>query len=294
MFTGKRNQKSISNLYCSLDSKFDDVPVLKLQNFEKIESKRSDSFRIYCSQNPGDFSELNYRKGLANTLEDRFVLVSNTIDIHDKRNKNNPMVTMIIAGNVPSCEYNKENVQGMKTIQANMLMDENDDIWSVVGEDGDQRIVKKTMDDLDDILSSRLSNQVVTSSVNYEDNLNFENGDYIWFYDPDLYEVRSGYGINIKGSIVTLDRINRKPKNINKNQIIEIVSGLDENYTLGIPKHQVNSRLSTDMGEEILKYMRELYRDTGFYNKLDDLINKRRSIGEQGNSDSTGKGVVYK
>lgn len=244
----------------------------------------NNTFSILCSHpaNSKGFTEEEYEKAVTAAFNRKFSLVSGTllpVDTSDPRK----LVRMIIAPNTEVVPYTEEATQKMKVVRANMFVDDEDKIWRVVGDDESGRhLVQVSEDNYNEILSARRSRLVVNASEN--NTLEFANGDYIFYFSPETYTVKAGFGLhtNYKGDVV-FDRESGKTVEICKEQVVEAIDGtsLDEDKRADIKHSELSVDFGSDMASRHLEYMRKLYNGTDYFRKLEELVNKRRSTGVQ-------------
>lgn len=282
-----RNYQSLASFTQNLASKSNtlSVPQLRVQRAVRIGGPKSDTYRVLMSHQPGDFSEVAYANGVQKTFDGRLSMVEGSLDIVDTTG-NLPLASMIVVANVQSKPYDQKSVEGMKVITANVLEDADSGIWKVVGEGEDRRLVQASNDDLEGLLQARQARNVVTASVN--DEIPFDNGDYLFYYDINQHEIRAGYGYHSDNGIAVFDRKSMKVvAGVVPEQLITVVeaSCIDADKQVKFERnHRAQAKLTSGMAEAYLNYMRQLYSGTVFFDKMEKLVAQRRAMGDNGMS----------
>ena len=163
------------------------IPQLAIDHFNKINDR---SYRIEGSFPSGRFKEDKFAEAVLSYYDNQFSLVPATVRVDTRRN-----LTGIIVANIQSkpCTNDTLKKEGFIHVAANVFSDPEDNMWSVVGEGANKRLVQESMEDYEAILSSRLSRRRVHAAVENE-TPTFSNGDYVFYYSPTSSEVRAGFG----------------------------------------------------------------------------------------------------
>jgi hypothetical protein len=169
-------------------------------------------------------------------------------------------------------------------------MDDEDKIWQLVGEGEGRRLVQAIKEDLNKILENRLarkSEAIVASSLTNYVGLTPERGDYALYYSTTAMDYDYGYAVVAGDSVYVAPRNRNMIEKIVSEQIIDCVEAsslpADKQDTRVVsmmfnsPK-VTNQNFSSDMATEYLNYMRQIYADTPFFTKLEDLISLRRNL----------------
>lgn len=272
----RRPLKSLHTLTASLTEIAQKGPILAIQSHEKIAN--GDAYRIVASHNPGEFTEADFADSVRRTFEGKLSLVE--CSVNRVLDGNQPVTTLLVVANAESKDYTPETTKGMQVVTANMFMDESDNMWKVVGDEQNRRLVQMSNDNLDEILASRMARKVVHAS--YTPDVKVGNGDYIHYYEPKLGRVTAGFTMNVAevGQVV-VERSTGAPYKVEAAQIVDTIPSkfLSEEFRVDIPRHLTLAELTGTMASAHMDYMRKLYAGTPYFAKLEKLVAQKKSNG---------------
>jgi hypothetical protein len=268
------------------------LPDLSLQSFTTIANSNNTVFRFTAAHGKAakDLNLGDYCTMVTSSFGDQFSLIPGSMDLVASTNLKD-IVSGIVVSNTVSKPVTREDLKNeYRLVSANVFMDEEDKIWKMVGDGNERRLVQAIKEDLDKILESRMarrSSEIVASSlINYV-GLSPERGDYVMYYSVNSMDYNYGYGVVAGNSILVAPRNNHTVETIVSEQIIACVE------SESLPEEKQDKRVmammfnnpkattqnfSSDMGSEYLNYMRQIYADTPFYEKLEELIGLRRNV----------------
>lgn len=284
----------LANRLLEVEASMDlEVPSLSFQHMLPISAM---AFRIQAAHAPRTYSEEGYQEAVATQLEKNFRLIPSSIQPIGQLHGHN-LVSFLIKANVPSKAFSAENLQGMKHVTANVFSDDENTIWKCVGKGPQRRLVQNSTDDYAGILTAKLARKNMITAAVYP-GLNFANGDYVMYFNPNSSRIDFGTGLNIRfaNGEVTACVVARKKGElvpVEAAQVIECFAheGLPEKFQLPFRNNEAQAALSQPAAQIFLDYMRRLYAGTAFFTKLEQDIAHRRSMGDDGGYTTTMKGV---
>lgn len=273
-----RREVIIAKLTNNLSSNIKNYPDIFVHDYEQISK---DSFKIVFSHMKKYYNEKDYDNAVLSAWNGKFTLVPDTINKFE--NRSNVVISMIICSNSKSLPYNEDNTKGMKVISANVLMDDEQNIWAVKGEGDSRRIVQTSDDDFESILSSRKAVTASAHSSIKENDINVLNSDFILYYNPENYLVESGFAIHANNNkIYVMNRNTNKWFSIISSQVIDAVdsNSIDEEHKFKIKSEHKNVAFTDSDANKYIEYIRKLYSDhKEFFNAFERAIKTQRTIG---------------
>lgn len=242
---------------------------------QKTVSLGNGSYKILCETSKTNFKPSEIKKAVSRMFNNKVSVVEASI-----QSKTENLVSMIVKANVRSLAFKDGKLpENKKMITASIAADVNDDsIWEIQGSGDDKRLVLKQDDNFEKIFQH--NNRICTAALA---NLNtqVDSGDYISYYDSKANVIKAGYAIvSTSGDIEVIDRdlneISIEPENV-----------LDSTDLNDLDKNPVEAALKSGDASKILDYMKTLFKDTEFYDKLDELIGARVKLGPDGKFSST-------
>ena len=164
----------------------------------------------------------------------------------------------------------------MKVLAANIFEDSNSNIWRVVGEGDDRRIVMTSSDNLHEILSSKLSRKIVTTRTKLPTSVAAKTGDFCKFFNATAGAMDFGFAVEHedgKFSVVTeKGEVEATRDSVVASIIGDTIEGMDDSY--------VEVAATQDGLKKIVEYLGSLFKGTQFYKDYIVLINKQLSLGK--------------
>lgn len=243
---------------------------------QKTVSLGNGSYKILCETSKKNPQAKEVRKAISKLFNNKVSVIESTI-----QDKGSSLVSMVVKANIRSIPYKEGNLpEGKKMITASICADVNDDsIWEVQGTGSDKRLVLKAEDNFEKIFEH--NNRICTASlVNF--NTAVQSGDYISYYNSKANTIKSGYAFIAEDeSLVVVDR-DLEEETIQPEEVIESADLTDLNMN-----PYIQASLDAEGSSKIKEYMKILFKNTDFYNKLDSLMNVRRSEGTDGKFTTT-------
>ena len=233
------------------------------------------AYKILCETNKKTFKPTEIRKAIAKLFNNKVSVIESSV-----QSKTDNLVSMIVKANVRSIAYKDGQLpQGKKLITASIAADVNDDsIWEIQGTGDNKRLVLKTDANFEKMFEH--NNRICTAALT---NLNtqVDSGDYVSYYDSKANTVKAGFAIvSNEGDIEVVDK-NLEEVTVKPEQILESTDLTDFN------KNPVEAAIKESDASKILDYMKVLYNDTDFFDRLNELLGARVDLGENGNYFST-------
>jgi hypothetical protein len=270
----------------------DRLPALSLQSFTEIPSSNKTVFRFTASYGRpqkeltiADASQMCYA-----AFGDQLALVPGSVE-EIARTSGKDVISGLLTANTLSIAVDEKTIKDKyRVVSANVFMDDEAKIWQLVGEGEGRRLVQAIKEDLGKILEARLARkatEVVASSLTNYVGVTPERGDYALYYSVTSMDYDYGYAVVAGDSIYITPRNRNLVEKIVSEQIIDCV----EASSLPVEKQDnrviatmfnttkiTNQNFSQDMAQEYLNYMRQIYADTNYFSKLEDLISLRRNL----------------
>lgn len=245
---------------------------LSLQRYENLSGN---CFKIVCSHGNIKYTDEQYAEAVASLTDNKFRMVRGTVK---RYNAAQPHVSMLIEANTISKQYNEDNAKGLKVVNANVFLSEEDNkIWKKVGDGESARLVLSSNDDLESILKARRNRNITTASTMISD-VHANVGDYVYFYNPSASSMQ--FGVKINDNVI-LERSSMTQYKVESSQIVEALC--DEEFS-----GQVKAAVETQNLNRFIEYMRQLYGNhPEFFARWEELIKQRGSIGYEGNFNNT-------
>lgn len=272
----------------------DSLPTISLQSYSAIPSSNNTVFRFTASYGRplkdltvDDASSMCYA-----AFGEQLTLVPGSVEVI-ARTTHKDVISGILAANTLSVPVDTSKLKSdYRLVSANVFMDDEAKIWQLVGEGEGRRLVQAIKEDLTSILEARLarrSTEIVASSLTNYVGVTPERGDYALYYSTTAMDYDYGYAVVAGDSIYVTPRNRNMVEKIVSEQIIDCV----EATSLPIEKQDsrvmsmmfntpkvTNQNFSPDMAQEYLNYMRQIYADTAYFSKLEELVSMRRGLAE--------------
>ncbi len=281
------------HLHKTLASLRDSLPTLNLQTYQEIPGSKGTVFRITAShgQINRPLTASEYVDMCHAAYGEKLSLLPGTIQpIED--NGRLSVISGLLRSNTVSRPAG--NLEGYKSVSANVFMDDDSGIWKLVGEGEGRRLVQAVSEDLSKILEARVSrsaNTVVAGLSNYV-GIVPERGDYALYFSLASMGYEYGYAVPCDdNSIMIAPRKRDGVESISAAQIIDCAerASLEENKQdrsvvaslLGNGGNKITTQnMSADMSRVYLDYMRNIYADTPYFDALENLISLRRGLAD--------------
>ena len=276
-----------------LSKVLDRLPTLSLQSYTPIPAERANTvFRFTASygrpQKTLTISDV--QEMCLAAFGEQFAVVPGSIELI-AQTSGKDVISGILAANTLSKPTNEKDIKdNYRVVSANVFMDDEAKIWQLVGDGEGRRLVQAIKEDLGKILEARLArkgSEVVASNLTNYFGVTPERGDYALYYSVTSMDYDYGYAVVAGNSIYVAPRGRNMIEKIVPEQVIDCV----EASSLPIDKQDgrvmatmfntskiTNQNFSEDMANEYLNYMRQIYADTNYYSKLEDLISLRRNL----------------
>lgn len=248
---------------------------LALQRYSKV---GKDSYKLLCESSYGDCTDKEVFRSVASLFSNKVSVIEGTV----KRHPSN-LVSFIVKENKRSFALKDGNLpKGMKQVTASIIAStEDNSIWEVVSDGRNKRVVLKSNENFEDVFKH--NNRVCTAAVhNY--NVAAQLGDYVSYYDAKTHSVKAGYVTEIKEDpMIEQEKVflitdeNENDTMVNEELIMDAADLTD------LGKNPVAlAALDNKGAEDIKDYMKTLFKDTEFYDNLNQLIGARRKLGTEG------------
>ena len=268
------------------------LPTLSLQAYTVIPSSNKTVYRFTAAYGRPkkeltvqDCSDMCYA-----AFGDQFTLVPGSVEIVAKT-ASKDVISGILSANTLSVSVNKDELKkDYRLVSANVFMDNEDKIWQLVGDGENRRLVQAIKEDLGKILEARLAKKaeaVVASSLTNYFGVTPERGDYALYYSAASMDYDYGYAVVAGSDIFVAPRNRNMIEKVVSEQIIDCVEASslpDEKQDMRVMSMMFNtpkatsSNFSAEMATEYLNYMRQIYADTSYFDKLEELISLRRQL----------------
>jgi hypothetical protein len=152
--------------------------------------------------------------------------------------------------------YTESGVEGLKVITANVFADKDtDQIWQVVGEGANKRLVISNDDDLEDLLRQRKAKRKVTTA-SFQHATDFHNGDLVSFVHTGRGMVGWGIGLQLaKHGAAVFDSRDRSLVVISPAHVIEACDFGWDSFNKVLGPHRETARLSDSEAAHILGFL---------------------------------------
>lgn len=261
------SMRSINRILASVNTK---IPVVAIQSYSKI---APGVFKVVASIDKEECSKEALENGFEKLFSGAFSVIPETIFKVDDDYYN--IYRTIVVANQENHEYSDDNIKslGLTLTTANLFIDKSQLVWQVIGDGENKRIVLTSVDDYDKILAGKKSKQIVTASSIKED-VEFNFGDYVMFYNPMKRKVEAGYALDNKKVFTH----NNELLEVDSASVLEAVvassiASKHKHLALPINKLQFLEEASDkDTAAGFLDYWRKLYANTPVYDELQKLI----------------------
>jgi hypothetical protein len=272
----------------------DSLPTLSLQSYSAIPGSSKSVFRITASyaRPAKDLTVNDAMEMCTAAFGEQFSLVPGSVEVIAQTNHKD-VISGLLAANTISVPVDAKVLKDdYRVVSANVFMDDEAKIWQLVGEGEGRRLVQAIKEDLNKILEDRLarkSTEIVASSLTNYVGVTPERGDYAVFYSVVSMDYDYGYAVVAGDSIYITPRGRNTVEKVVSEQIIDCVEAsslpMDKQDTrvmsmmFNTPKI-TNQNFSQDMAGEYLNYMRQIYADTPYFDKLEELVSLRRHFAD--------------
>lgn len=257
----------------------DNTPVVNLQRFQKVNSGIvSAVFASSATRTVPSFTD--FSTSVNKVTDNRFSLVEGSL--FELEGTHVPMYRCMLAHNVESIEYS-DSMPGFTCVNANVFSDPDDNLWRLVGTEGQKRLVQVSADNLESILEQKLTRNRVVSNV--ASDVDYKDGDYVCFMNAVTSQIDFGHVIVGQNTDLVLPRSNSaKPIKIFPYQVLEAAfiphtsNGKGEAVadSPSVWKRKQTMATEADFNPNAyLDYMRSLYGNTAFYRALENAIKGR-------------------
>lgn len=267
------------------------LPPINLQRYIALSNDNS-SFRLFFGSQPFNYSGIDYRDAISRLFDNKLSLVESSLR-KLSNNGREDILTGIVTANQTIEPFTDKSVEEkglvcLSSAQAtNIFMDNESAIWKLV-DNGDTKILVQTSEEnYEDIIKARTSRSLVVSNVTENVVIDYINGDYGVYFNPTTQAVSygfiyktvepaSGYAVNV------FDRLLGKEVSVSEYHVIEAAALDDKNPFADNPSLMTTATVTKDSARKYLDYMRNLYRDTNFFNALEKQLKIRLAIGPSG------------
>jgi hypothetical protein len=223
------------------------------------------------------FSDIN--RQLAKITNGKFSFVPHTVVAYAKIGYKR-LHRGIILANRESRQYTEENVKGMSLVTANVFVDEDDNVWNVVGDGDTKRIVQVSSTDFDAILNEKIRRSQITASSNLTTESPFIEGDYAMIYCPASDSLKYGFLYNDGKSPRIYKRNTKTSEKINPFQVVCSTPIDLDNSDLQkeVKKEDIDQINNLSLAESstpisrYLDYMRVLFDGTAYFTALEKAL----------------------
>lgn len=236
---------------------------------QKTKPLGNGAYKILCEVSRIDYSAADLKKAVSKTFNNKVSLVENTVTKKDEK-----LLGMIVKANVRSMAFDPENLPaGKKMVTASICTDVNDNsIWEVVGTGKEKRLVLKADEGFDKIFEH--SNRICTAAV-LDKPVEVLSGDYISFYSPKDNAIKAGFAlVSNDDEIEVIDREDNTFE-VDPEEVIESAD------LTKFDKNPVQAALDNNELDKIRDYISILFKDTEFFNTLDELLKADRKLNEE-------------
>jgi len=237
----------------------------------------NDSYRAIVSLSSASaVTEEQFNEAVGSAVGYRAKTVASTaVKVSDFGN----IYSCFLTANTPSKPYSE--AANFQLMAANLFIDGEKNLWKVVGEGDQRRLIQTSNDNLDEILKSRLSRRVITAS--YNSGTEVATGDYALFFNSRIQEVDAGFVVGTEDGLAVFSRKTEQLEPITAKNVIEAAVGSDieaVNQPFE-PKYQ-ETAIAKEGLDKYLSYMKRLYSGTEFFKKLEEEISERHNMGKDG------------
>ena len=270
------------------------LPSLSLQSYSAIPSSNKTVFRITASY-ARPSKELTVADAISmcyDAFGEQFSLVPGSVEVVARTSYKDVFSGLLTANTLSVPVTSATLKDNYKLVSANVFMDDEASIWQLVGEGEGRRLVQAIKEDLNKILEDRLArkgSEVVASSLTNYVGVTPERGDYALYYSTTAMDYDYGYAVVAGDSIYITPRGRNIVEKVVSEQIIDCVEAsslpADKQDTRVVSMmfntpRVTNQNFSGDMASEYLNYMRQIYADTPYWDRLEELVSLRRHLAD--------------
>lgn len=248
--------------------------ILASADIQQVFSLGNSAYRLIVSLSNSNVDQEEFAEAVGKATDYRVKTVAGTeAQVCEFGN----LFSVFATANTPSRPY--AEAANLKLLASNMFVDDEKNLWKVVGEGEDKRLVQMSNDNLDDVLASRLSHKIVTASYDLG---SAKTGDYTVFFNSRTSKVEAGFAIETKeDGLCVFSRDTEVLEKIDVHAVISSVMGSDIKDQ-PFERKEMETAVTKEGLDKILSYMKRLYGGTDYFVEIEKAIKDRANMGERG------------
>lgn len=241
---------------------------VELADFSVCEGTGKKVARVTLTTNIANYNEQEIASAFSERFNRRLRIVEDSVsEVGEFAGRK--YFSALALHNVRSVPY-ADNIGKMKAVSSSTFLDDDAQVWSVIGTGDSRRLVVECEDDLATVLASR---KKYAQLPEHASACAVANGDYAMYYDAAKGRMEFGLVMLTKKGVVLANRqeeidVAIDPKMIVTAQTTEETRNLFEN-----PYVEVSAEGAT----KVLEYFRKLFKNTPFFVNWEAAIKRKKA-----------------
>lgn len=241
------------------------VPV-EIADYAAVNAEGPQTARVTLMTNMDDYTAEEIAAAFSKRMDRKARVVDGSMmQLASVRGRN--FYTALVVKNTESLPY-ADNHKKFKLVASSTFLDDNEQIWTVVGDGDTKRLVLNTQEDLSKVLASRKRHTNTPEHAS----VGAINGHYAMYYSPVSGKMEFGFPVVTKKGVVVASR--DADADIAIDPLLIVASEPLKDHKIFENPHV---ELSATGATKVLEYFRKLFKDTTFFVNWEAAI--RRSAG---------------
>ena len=231
--------------------------------------------KILCEVSRSDFKPYDLKKAVGILFKNKVSLVESSVIA-----KAPNLLSMIVKANIRSIAFDEKNIpSNKKKITATIYADLDDNsVWEVSKVGNKPRLVLKADEDFDEIFKN--SSRICTAAM-LDKPIEVMSGDYISYYNSKEGKIKAGYALVSNDNEIEVTDKNMNTEEVNPEAVIQSAD------LTSLDKNPVQAAIDNEDLDKVMDYMGKLYKDTEFFNALDNMMGADQDLSEDQYPNST-------
>ena len=233
------------------------------------------AYKVLCEVSRPDFKPQALKKAVGNLFKNKVSLVEASVIT-----KAPQLLSMIVKANVRSIAFDEKNIPvNKKKVTATVYADLDDNsIWEVAKVGNKTRLVLKADENFDEIFKN--STRICTASM-LDKPIEVMSGDYVSYYNSKEGKIKAGYALVSNDDEIEVTDKNMETEEVDPEAIIQSAD------LTSLDKNPVQAALQGEGLNKVMDYMGKMFKDTEFYNALDNMMGADQDLSEDKYPNST-------
>ena len=238
---------------------------VEIASFDIVRADGPQAARVVLATNIDDYTAEEITAAFSDRNNRRVRLVPESVSkCATARGRN--YYTAIALMNQQSLPFEEEHKK-MKVLASSTFLDDDNQIWTVVGDGDTKRLVMNTDEDLTAVLASR--KRYFPSTEFASASPRARNAHYVMFYSPAKGRMEFGFPVLTNKGVVLANRMDDVVQELDANLIVASAPLPDQKIFA-----DVDTVVAAGATNKVLEYYRKLFADTTFFVRWEESLRK--------------------